>query len=79
MNDRYLLLDGAAVLAMMEDHHPEIGSWVDDSTWLECSCGWDSSKPKAVDWHQHLIDAVTASSAVGSAVPDATTASGDLL
>ena len=57
----YLLLDGAAVLAKMTDHFPEIHSWVDDSSWLACSCGWDSSKPKAVDWHQHLIDAIALS------------------
>lgn len=50
----------AAVLAMMGDHHPKICSWIDDSTWLECSCGWDSSKEGAVDWHQHLIAAVSA-------------------
>ena len=49
----------AEMLDLIEDHHPGIGSWIDDSTWLDCSCGWDSSKPKAVDWHQHLIDALS--------------------
>ena len=55
----YLLLSGADVLARVADHWPEIDGDVDDSTWLTCSCGWDSSEPKAVDWYQHLVDAIT--------------------
>lgn len=47
-----------AVLALVEDHHPQVGSWIDDSTWLECSCGWDETKPKAAGWHEHLVKAV---------------------
>lgn len=48
----------AAVLAIIEDHHPEIGSDISDSTWLECWCGWDSEAKGAVGWHRHLVDAV---------------------
>jgi len=47
--------------AALDDHWPEIHSWIDDSTWLACSCGWDSSEPKAVDWVTHLRAALHAS------------------
>ena len=46
------------VLRIIEDHWPDIGAAGDDSTWLECICGWDSSKKGAVDWYQHLVNAV---------------------
>lgn len=45
------------MLAIIEDHRPDIGSDIDDSTWLTCSCGWDSSKSR-VDWQEHLVEAV---------------------
>jgi Holliday junction resolvase len=47
-----------SVLDIIEDHWPDIAAAGDDSTWLECSCGWDSSVKGAVDWHQHLVNAV---------------------
>lgn len=47
-------------LAIIEDHWPEVQSWVDDSTWLTCVCGWDSSVKGSVDWYQHLDNAVDA-------------------
>jgi hypothetical protein len=47
------------MLARFEDHHPQIGSDISDDMWLECSCGWDASEPKAVDWHQHVVDALS--------------------
>lgn len=51
--------DQIETLTMMaiEDHHPEIGVDISDSTWLECSCGWDSSRAK-VGWYEHLEDYV---------------------
>lgn len=45
-------------LAIIEDHWPEIDADVSDSTWLVCTCGWDSSVKGVVDWYQHLDNAV---------------------
>ena len=47
-----------AVLGIIEDHWPQIDGDVDDSTWLTCVCGWDSSVKGVDDWHQHLVNAV---------------------
>lgn len=47
----------ARTLSVIEDHHPRIGVDIDDSTWLECDCGWDETATK-VDWHEHLVHAV---------------------
>lgn len=47
-------------LAIIEDHWPDIGTAGDDSTWLECVCGWDSSEKGSGDWYQHLDNAVDA-------------------
>jgi hypothetical protein len=46
------------VLAIVEDHWPQIGQDQSDSTWLYCDCGWDQSDPKAVSWFDHLEAAV---------------------
>ena len=42
-------------LAIISDHWPEID--ISDSTRVECICGWDSTTG-AVDWYQHLDNAV---------------------
>ena len=45
------------------DHYPVIGLWIDDSTWLECWCGWSQSDDKAVPgWWEHIEAALMARS-----------------
>jgi len=60
VRERNRLLANGDVIAIIEDHHLEIGVDQSDSTWLECWCGWDETKKGATGWHQHLIDAVKA-------------------
>lgn len=45
----------ARLVAEVENHWPDIAGDIDDSTWLVCSCGWDSSKKGADDWVTHVL------------------------
>ena len=49
----------AKIEAVVEDHYPCIGSWIDDSTWIYCDCGWEADNPKAQGgWTDHVIAAI---------------------
>lgn len=40
--------------AITDDHYPDIGTDISDSTWLECRCGWDSAASK-LGWWEHVV------------------------
>jgi hypothetical protein len=47
-------------LDQASDHLPMATTDQSDSAVLLCSCGWDSSNPKAGSWEDHLPDSLDA-------------------
>ena len=46
-----------AELDRVSRHIPTIGGdFVVDSTWIECSCGWEWDDKLKVDWSEHLAE-----------------------